>query len=547
MTELLTALSVMFIVAGPFLLIANRFDLPTVPGFILAGLIAGLFIDENITQELARWGIALLVFMFGARIRPEVLRTALSDSELAAITQVLVLGGLGFAVGLLFVPADQAIYLGVAAAFSSTIVGTALLQTDIRKDRLRGRLAESIQFVQDLVAIVVVLVLGAEAATADAVATELGYGVVLLVAAVFVYRYVFVVFQRIAGDSDELMIIGVIALLAMFLGAAELAEVSIVVGSFAAGLAIRADSAESLGLANGLESIHDFFIAIFFVTVGTLVAIPSFDVLLMALLLGVLTAVVKPAVMTAILIYQGYEGRSATLTSLSLDQVSEFALIIAIEALILGLIVQDVFDAIILAAAATMITSTLSRRFDEQIYRVLADRVIPESRHLKVDRHSAVPEDMSDHIVIVGYGRQGQYLRNTCETQNIPYVVVENDPLLLDEMESECESYVFGDAVEPYVWEKARVTEARLVLSTVDSTPVSRRLLSLTDGTDVILRSDSAPTALEFLESGALYVAVSGLLASERLVEHIDSILSGEIAPEELREKSLPSGGGHGT
>ena len=60
MSELLTTISLIFIIAGPFLLIGNRFDLPTVPFLIIAGIIAGFVVDEVLTIELARYGIALV-------------------------------------------------------------------------------------------------------------------------------------------------------------------------------------------------------------------------------------------------------------------------------------------------------------------------------------------------------------------------------------------------------------------------------------------------------------------------------------------------------
>ena len=548
MSELLTAVSILFIVAGPFLLVANRFDLPTVPFLIIAGIVAGGFVDEDLVLELAQYGIALLVFSFGIGIQLDAVRTVLADSELAAFAQIAVLGGLGTAIGVVLgVAPGEAIYLGVAAALSSTIVGTALLESEIRMELVRGRLAQSIQLVQDLVAIVFVLVVGAGTLAADPIATQVGYGVALLVVAIVVNRYLFDLIGRLAGGSDELMIIGVVSLLVMFVGAAELAGVSIVVGAFAAGLAVRHDPAAYLGLFNGLDSIRDFFVAIFFVTVGALVVLPfvetgtaeSVEKLLLAGGLVALTAVVKPAVTTAILIYQGYESRSAALTSLHTDQVSEFALIIAIEALLIGLLSQSVFDAIILAAAATMITSSLSQRYNEGIYRALADRGLFPERHGKVDAWSAVPDGIADHVVVVGYGRQGRRLVEVCESLGQRYVVVENDPLRRERVASECEAYVFGDAMETYTWEKAAVEDARLVVSAVDSEPVSRRIASFGFDADVVLRSSDVELALELLERGVVYVGVSDLLAGEQLVKRVQAVLGGERTPEELRAEMI--------
>jgi len=548
MSEMLTAVAIVFIVAGPFLLFANRYDVPAAPLLILSGIVAGIFIDEALALELAQFGIALLVFTFGVGIELSSINTVLEDAELTALGQILVVGTLGIGVGLLFgVPLGEAVFLGAAVALSSTIVGTALLQTEIRTNLIRGRLGESIQFVQDLFAVAFILVVGAGVVELDPIVLQIGYGAVFLVGAVLVNRYVFDVVGRLAGSSDELMIIGVVSLLVVFIGAAAAVGIPIVVGAFAAGLAVRHDPTEYLGLFNGLESIKDFFVAIFFATVGALVVLPFVqldvaasieNVILVAVLVG-LTVIVKPAVTISILIYQGYEGRTATLTALSTDQISEFSLVIAIEALLIGLLTQSVFDAIVLAAAVTMITSTATQRYDEQIYRLLADRGVITGRHDKIDELSHVPEDVTDHVIVLGYGRKGRRIVETCEELNRPYVVIENDPALRDDVRSGCDAYVFADAMEPYAWEKAKADAARVIMSMTSSMVVSQRLLESEYDAKLVLRAHNERTALSLLDAGATYVAVPDLLAGEQLVRQIRRLLDDESTSEELRAEAL--------
>lgn len=540
MIDLLTTIAIAFIAAGPFLLVANRFRLPPVPFLMVAGLLAGLFFDQAQALELAQYGIALLVFSFGMSIQASGVRTVLVDSEIAALGQILGVGSLGVAAGLAVgIPVEESIYLGAASAFSSTIVGTALIKEEIRSNLVHGRLAASIQLVQDLVALLLFLVLGAGSFAADPIATQLGYGLMLLLGAVIVNRYVFGVLERLAGGSAELLIIGTVSVLVVFIAASEAAGVSIVVGAFAAGLAVRHDTNQNLDLSNGIESIKDFFVAIFFVTIGALVALPALDTVLIAAGIVLLTAIVKPLITTAILMFQGYEPRSAVLASLTIDQVSEFALIIAIEASILGYLTQPVFDAIILAAALTMITSSLSYRYSDAMYRWLSDRGWLPERHGKMNAWSVVPADLSDHVIIAGYGRQGRLLVQTCIEIGQPYVVIENDPALRERVQAECDAYVFGDAIEAYSWKKARVGAARLVVSTIPFESVSRRLMALPFDADLILRAKTVSSALRLLDEGALYVVVTDLLAGEQLVQHVQSLLDGRLTPQELRAQRI--------
>ncbi len=539
MTELLTAISVIFIIAGPFLLAASYLRIPTAPALIVAGLVAGRFVDPELKLEIARLGIALLVFTFAARIQTTDAQTVVADSEIVALGQIAVLGASGFAAGLLLgLPSEQAIYLGIAAAISSSIVGSTLF-LPASPDLVHDRLSESIHSIQDFVALLLLLVVSAGTFALDPIANQLGYGVILLFAAIAINRYLFDLLGRFSGDSTESILIGTIALLLLFLGAAEFVGISIVAGAFAAGIAVQYDPVRYSGVINGLDSINDFFAAIFFITVGALVTLPTADVIVMGLVLALLVGVVKPALTIALLMYKGYERRTATLTGFNIDQVGEFALIIAIEALILGLLLPSIFEAIILAAAVTLITSSFTRYYDEEIYHALADLGLLGRHGKTVERWSSVPENLDDHIVIIGYGRHGRKLVETCEAYDQPYVVIESNPTELENLRADCEAYVFGDVIERKTTEKASLTDARLVISTADSRPVNEHLMGFTDQVDIIVRTKDRMRAREYLNRGALYVGVSDLLAADHLEGLFETLLEGGYDRDELRKDPL--------
>ncbi len=539
MSELLAALSAIFITAGVLLLVANRLGLPTVPFYIIAGFAAGAFIEDvDVLLELAQWGIAFLVFVFGVGIDLEKVSSVFRDSELVASTQLLVLGPLGFGVGLLlgFDPLN-AIYFAAAASLSSTLVGTGLLEVEIRDNLVHGRLAKSIHLLDDFLAIALVLVLSATALTADAVAAKIGYGVVVVLAALIIQRHFFEYLIRFAGGSQELLMIGAISLLIGFLTLSDVLGISPVIGAFAAGLAIRRDATRTLGMLNGIRSITDFFVVIFFVTLGALVAVPTLRTVLTAAVLVVLTAMVKPVITAMTLLWEGYDVRTATLTSASLDQISEFALIIAIQALLIERIAPELFDAIILAAALTMVTSSLTRRYDEWIFTNVTGPLIGERQTRKIDEQSNVPDDPSDHVVILGYGRIGRRLADACEEAGQEYIVIENDPAMRPALHRGAERFVVGDGMYEYVWRIAGIDEARLVISTVDQRRVSDRILELEPDAEVVLRSANPDEAVTLREAGASFVIVPDLLAAERLESLLGDLLDDRIDRETLRTR----------
>ncbi len=542
MTELLTALGIVFVVMGAFLLCAHYFGLPIVPALILSGVLSGTVVQEESLLEIAQWGIAFLVFVYGVNLEFDDIRTVVRDGETAAFVQFALVGGIGYGVGLV-VGYDwlNAAYFAVAAGLSSTIVGTALVESEIRENLVHGRLATSIHFVQDLVAVLLILVLVAETFSLEAVGQRLAVGVGLLVLAFATSRYLFEYLLELAEGSQELLLISSVSILIGFLAISELLGVSIVVGAFAAGLSIKRDFTRNLGMLNGVQSIRDFFVALFFVAIGALVSLPTVEVAVTATVLVVLTLLIKPLVTTATLLRSGYETRTATLTSLTLDQVSEFALIIAIQALILGHLVRDLFDAIVLAAAITMITSSLTKRHEDRIYELLLDAGLDTFHGRKTDERSRTPADLSDHVIVVGFGRIGRQLVSQCEQLDREYLVIENDPARYGELQEDCANFVFGDAMDEYTWQKAQYRSARLIISTAETADLSERVLDLDTDAEILLRSTSAERARVLLERGAEYVLVPDLLAGEQLTHLVEAVLTGEIDREALRESHLES------
>ncbi|MWV38269.1 cation:proton antiporter [Natrialba sp. INN-245] len=548
MTEqLVITLAVVFVTAGLLSLVANHFGLSPIPFYIIAGLIAGTF--ESVTQAeiivLAQWGIAFLVFVFAIRIDFGDLESVLRDAEIAAVTQLIVVAPIALGIGYLFAvslgvsdPLRNAVYFTTAVVLSSSLVGGVVLGSEIRDNLVHGRLASSIHFFDDLVAIGLLLILSTEVVTADTIAAQIGYGVLFVVAGLLIYRHGFPILVRLSEGDGELVLVGSISILIAFIAGAEFVGLSIVVGAFAAGVAIRSDGTQSLEVRNGIDAITDFFVAIFFVTVGALVAVPSIEVLVMASTLAALVLVMNPIVHVLSFVYEGYDARTAFLAGSSLNQVSEFALIIAIQALLMGTIADAVFDAIILAAAATMVLTFLGRRVEDTVYEYVVARIFRRRRTRKVDDRSNV-SDLADHVVVVGYGRIGRRIVETLEELDQPYVVIENDPVLWDELNAECRNYVLGDALAVYPWEKAQVADATLVCSTVDHRSLSETVLGLETDADVLLRTESADEAGELLEAGATHVAVPNVLAGEQLVSTVEELAAGETDAKTLEREQF--------
>lgn len=551
MTELVTALTLIFVTAGALLIVANHFDLPAVPFYLVAGLIVGFFVEQESLLGLALWGIAFLVFVFGLRFDYSGLRHVAKDAEYAAITQIALVAPLAYLVArALGFDALDSVYFSAAATLSSTLVGTSLMEPGDGTDLVHSRLASSVHLFDDLVAVALILVLSADSFTPVEVTSQIGYGVLFFMAAFVFHRYCFRAFKQLAGGSSELLLMGSISVLILFVAAAEAVDVSIVVGAFAAGIAIPKDDVMSIDIHDGVESIKEFFAAIFFVSVGALVVAGSFvtdealATVAVAAALSLLVLLVNPFVLMMAFGREGYDPRTGFYASTSLNQVSEFSLVIVIQAALVGAVSETMFDAVILAAAVTMILASAIHRYDDVIYSALVEDAVSRVEDPKTERRSNVG-DVEDHVVVVGYGGLGRRIAEECRELGVDHVVVENDPVKWDVVREDCENYVFGDAMSRGTWRYARVEDAELVVSTVDHLPASRKILSFDLAADVFLLANSSRDAVELLEEGATFVSVPNVLAADRLSEKVSEAIESAAATAEgdgertLRDRHL--------
>ncbi|MFB6292130.1 MAG: cation:proton antiporter [Candidatus Nanohaloarchaea archaeon] len=539
MTELLTALTLVFASASVMLFLLDRFSHAAIPAYIIAGIAIGGFIDGSQILGLSQLGIAFLVFLFGIKTEPENIRSVATESLSTTVVQVAVVGIAAYIVGRgLGLDQLNAFYLTIAAALSSSIVGLQLIEDEIRIDLLHGRLAESINLIQDILAIMAILVVSSPVLELGIVATNMAYGMAMIVAALVIRRTVFPFVAEQAKASEEMTMLTGLSLLLVFIGFAEFLDISIVVGSFAAGLA-AAKFPHNLEMLETFSSLKDFFSAIFFVSLGALLSYPKFETMVLAAVLIAATAAVKPAVTVISLLVNGYDRRTSYLAGLTLDQVSEFALIIAIQAFIAGTIRPEVFNAIILSATFTMISSAYVSRHEEKIYDLISSYSRVETNDRQIAERTSVPEDLVEHVILVGYDTQGKRMAQGLKDENADFLIVENNPERITEARQNHDNYVFGDVMDSKTWRRANYQEAALIISTIPQKKISEKILGLDTEADIVLRSEDTGDAADLLESGALYVEVPDIVASEQLIDHLSAVLQDTNYREELRRRNL--------
>lgn len=320
-----------------------------------------LVTDAALIQDIAEIGIIFLLFLLGLNLSPRKLLHLLRETTLVTIFCSLVFSGAAGGVAWLFgFGLVDIVIIGIAASFSSTIIGLKLLPTTVLHHRHTGEVIISVLLLQDLIAIVTMLIIqGLGKGGVPFADIALLLIVLPAVCAVAWYGQKWVLlplFLRFDRIQEYIFLLSI----GWCLGIAQLAQtagLSYEIGAFIAGIAI-ATSPVALHIAESLKPLRDFFLVMFFFGLGA-----GFDVaaagsvVLPAFVIGIGLLVLKPAVFRVALVNQSESNRLAWETGVRLGQLSEFSLLIVFVALTHGVISKDAANLVQIATLLSFIVS----------------------------------------------------------------------------------------------------------------------------------------------------------------------------------------------
>ena len=337
---------------------------PLIIAYIALGACIGpyglsMVTDLQLLSDIGHVGIIFLLFLLGLDMQPQALWATLRKSTVVALFSSAVFMGVGFTVPWLFgFSLLDALVVGAAMMFSSTIIGIKLLPTTVLHHRHIGELMIGLLLLQDLLAIIVLMVLlGASSGSPESMAKDIAIslaGLPLLGAGAWlVVRYVLLpLIARFDRFHEYIFLLAV----GWCLGVAEVGQMmglSAEIGAFIAGISI-ATSPISQYIAVNLKPLRDFFLILFFFSVGARFDLTLLNQVLMpALLLSLLVLTMKPVVYRFLL--KGVSEKRALAWDLGfrLGQASEFSLLIAYVAVGAAVISEQ---ASLLIQATTIIT-----------------------------------------------------------------------------------------------------------------------------------------------------------------------------------------------
>ena len=522
--EILRDLAWVVLGAAVVLHALRPFAVPPILAFMLAGVLLGpAFGILSVSEALhlfSELGVALLLFVVGLELSIDKIRDLGRPAVIAGVAQV---AGM-FAVGLgsmLLMGFDlvPALFLGLSAAFSSTVVVVKLIDRAGELDSLHGRLAIGILLVEDvIVALVLTLVVGLSAGDGasgtGAIARGLltafvGLAALTAVAAIAVRWILPRLFGWLASSAEALFVASITWAFGFIL-AAEAFHLSIELGAFVAGVAL-AQLPMADELTRRVHPLVDFFLAIFFVALGAgmdfgaaLRYLPS------ALVLSALVLIAGPFLVAFILTRLGYAGRTSFLASVTLSQVSEFAFILLGVGVAGGLVEADLVSLVGLVGLITISGSSIAAPRAAELYAWLERR----SRVPRWLRHAGHTDEaeapVHGHVVVVGMNTLGREIVARLADRGELLVAVDTDRRKLRGLPA---TAVVGTIDDPAVLEHAGIERAKLVVSALQIEDVNSMLVYRCAqlNVPVSVHAHDPSFAHQLLEIGADHLMVSKL------------------------------------
>jgi Kef-type K+ transport system membrane component KefB len=319
--------------------------------------------DASMVSEVSEFGIIFLLFLVGLDLQPSKLRNMVGSAVITAVVSSLIFFAVSVGVmrafGFSWVDATVA---GTACMFSSTIVGLKLLPTTVLHHRHIGELVVSLLLIQDLIAILALIILsGRGTSVTDAVGSVIEVFVALpslvIVAFVIVRFLVLPLIHKFDAFHEFIFLAAIGWCLAVASGAKAIG-LSLEIGAFVAGVSM-ATSPIAQYIAENLRPLRDFFLVMFFFSVGAAI---HFDLLLQValptLVLAVLLIGLKPVVFRWLIALQGDSTKVAWEAGVRLGQTSEFSLLVAYLATSIALMSDSASHVVQGATVLTFVIST---------------------------------------------------------------------------------------------------------------------------------------------------------------------------------------------
>jgi len=471
---------IILLVSIPIIFVFNKLKIPSIVGFLAAGMIIGphgfqLISEITEIEVMAEVGVILLLFVIGLEVSIKQLMRMKKFLIIAGGLQLI--GTIAFSSIIFYsfgINITQSIFLAMLVSLSSTAIVLKLLSGKRELEAPHGRIALGVLIFQDLAIVPMFIVLPILGSGSNMPVSEIvlqlffAFGVVGVVLLASNYLMPRILETLVKMKMREAFTVGILLIL---LGTAYLTHavgLSFALGAFIAGL-ILSESDYSHQIVAEILPLKDAFNSIFFVSIGLLLNIGfvfQFPYLLIGITAGIIA--LKAIVVIAIVKFMKYPLRTAVLAGLGLAQIGEFSFVLAQAGMNFQLIPDDFYNAFLASSIFTMILTPFFFKFAP----VIANRFgeIEPIKKTVEDEHK-----LTKHVIIVGFGLNGKNLARVLKEAGIQYIVVEMNPDTFQEQKSKGERIIYGDITREEILHQTKIEDANIIVFAISDPASARR------------------------------------------------------------------------
>jgi CPA2 family monovalent cation:H+ antiporter-2 len=538
---LLVDLIILLSLAVTLVALFQRLHLPPILAYLASGIIAGpdgfrLIVEQAEMELFAELGVVFLMFSLGLEF---------SLSRLMAMRH-LVLGlggGQVLCVSFIFIAFGlvvslhwpQALVVASVMVMSSTaIVIKQLSESKLLNSRM-SQLSISVLLFQDIAVVpflIMIPLLAQQSGDMLFVAEEMIWAMAKGLVAVFfilsIGRWILpVIFKEIAlTRSDELFVMSTL-LIALIAGLiTHRFGLSMALGAFLAGMMLG-EGPYRHQLEADIRPFRDVLMGLFFITIGMLLSLPS----LLAdwprlLIILVVMMVSKSLIVFLLATLMGEKTDDALGTGLFLSQMGEFGFVLLALAGKWQILPLDLISTLVGVGVISMaVTPWLIECHQGIIRRFLLQSTFQLQR--KPTLSAPLPGQYIDHVIVCGYGRGGQTIARFLKVEGIPYIVIDRDPIRVQEALDGGEKIEFGDASRREILMVLGVDKAKSIIITFKDMEKAITLLTavkMLSGAKVLVRTLDDSSMQRLLDAGASDVVPESLEGSLMTVSHVLAI-----------------------
>jgi Kef-type K+ transport system membrane component KefB len=440
--------------------------------------------------------------------------------------------------------------IAIALTFSSTIIIVKLLSDKKDLNTLYGKISMGFLIIQDLIAVILLMVLSSYIGNAQMSTSQIIIKTVLFILASLILTYVlskFAIpkFLKSISKSNELLFLFVIT---WCLGISSLfyfAGFSLEVGALLAGV-VLASTPYQYEISARIKPLRDFFIVMFFILLGSqmlpvvdnsheldfaekmgIISETFLPILFPAIVFSLFVLIGNPLIVLILMTRLGYSSKTGFLAGLTVAQISEFSLIIAMMGKEAGLLTASEVSMITLVGIITITSSTYMILGGNSICNKFQPFLKKFEPKKTKDKKVSTNTKKCD-VLIFGYDRIGYSLLETIHKLKKDYLVIDYNPDTIKKLEKRKVNCMYGDANNIELLDELDMGSVEILISTIPdyeiNTMILKQFRKYNKTATIILTSNLIDNALDLYSQGADYVILPHFLGGNYVSTLIENI-----------------------